>query len=223
MEHSEKATRETIVSLVANPHPGVYLILYSRIRRQWNQGGGVGLLGGRGGGREGADDRLSQAIDLFLEGVVSDAIPSSHAASATPFLPRLEGGREGGREERVEDGLRDMAAAAAAAAAALTGKAEGGREGGKEGGREGGRDEGPALDAVKFFERLQQGGAGSSLFQTVNGGGRGGGVRERGGGGRRGGGEGGREEGRGRGRGRRACNRQQGGEGEVTYIEEVEG
>lgn len=73
MEHSEKATRETIVSLVANPTPGIWIVLYSRIR-SWNGGallgamnrgaigwvrmclvcGGVGGMGGWGGGLDGS-------------------------------------------------------------------------------------------------------------------------------------------------------------------------
>jgi hypothetical protein len=43
VEHSEKATRETIVSLVANPTPGIWIVLYSRIR-SWNGGALLGAM-----------------------------------------------------------------------------------------------------------------------------------------------------------------------------------
>lgn len=68
VEQSERTTRETIVSLVANPTPGIWVVLYSRIR-SWHH---MGLLQ-RSRAALG-DDRLSSVINLFLEGLMSNVL-----------------------------------------------------------------------------------------------------------------------------------------------------
>lgn len=116
MEQSERTTRETIVSLVANPTPGIWVVLYSRIR-SWHH---MGLLQ-RSRAALG-DDRLSSVINLFLEGLMSNVLLQQQdqqqlQQDQQQQLLDLRDGPPGTRSSSTQNPASALLGAAAAAAA----------------------------------------------------------------------------------------------------------